>query len=357
MTPFRIAVLPGDGIGPEVMTAAIRVLDAACAGELELDYHEAPVGGAAIDLVGEPLPLETLQVCEESDAILFGSVGGPQWDHLPLDQRPETGSLLRLRQHFDLFANLRPMYLPQCLRSLSPLRSDLIPQDGLSTLVVRELTGDIYFGKHTLEADRATDEMVYTRPEITRIARIAGIAAQQSGDPVTSVDKANVLAASQLWRDEVSRVFAEEFPGVQLCHLYVDNAAMQMVRNPAGLGIILTGNMFGDILSDLSAQIAGSIGNQCSASLNSTGFGLYEPMGGSAPDIAGQGIANPIAQILSAALMIEHSAGRRDLAERIRVTITDTLEAGIRTGDIAGEHPTVSTSAFTDAVLERLGSA
>ncbi len=352
----KIAVLAGDGIGPEVMTEALKVLNKVEQKfDLKFEITEALVGGAAIETVGEPLPEATLKICEESEAILFGSVGGPQWDGLPREQRPEVGALLPLRRHFDLFANLRPVKVFASLKDASPLAPSRVGE-GFEYLVVRELTGDVYFAEPKERgADFALDTMRYSQSEVERIARTAFTAAQQRRGKVTSIDKANVLTVSGFWREIVSAVHAAEFPKVELEHLYVDNAAMQLVLNPAQFDVLLCPNLFGDILSDEAGATTGSIGMLPSASLNEKSFGLYEPSGGSAPDIAGQGIANPSAQILSVALMLRHSFDLHEAAEAIETAVEKTLTAGIRTGDIMAAGCTkVGTAEFSAAIVERL---
>ncbi len=352
----KIAVLAGDGIGSEVMICALRVLSC-----IAKKYHhtfeitEKAVGGAAIDAVGEPLPADTLATCAASDAILFGSVGGPRWDYLPADRRPETGALLPLRRHFDLFANIRPAGVSAILADFSPLKPEIIGK-GFSYTVVRELTGDVYFGEKKTDPNFGSDLMKYERHEVERIARVAFELAQSQGVKVTNVDKANVLATSRFWRSVVCEIHESEFPEIPLDHLYIDNATMQVLSKPHDFGVILTGNLFGDILSDESAQISGSIGMQASASLNSAGFGLFEPMGGSAPDIAGKNIANPIAQILCVALMLENFKAFSE-AKDIREAVEKTLEDGIRTSDIwtKGKEK-VGTREMTEAILTRIKS-
>jgi 3-isopropylmalate dehydrogenase len=355
----RIAVLAGDGIGPEVMREAIKVLTAVQQRfGLALNTREADVGGGAIDRCGEALPTETVRLCEASDAILFGSVGGPQWESLPPERQPERASLLPLRRHFNLFCNLRPARVFKSLTGASPLRPDIV-KDGFDILCVRELTGDIYFGRPRGREgqgaeERAFDTMAYRRFEIERIARAAFRLARGRRKHVTSVDKANVLATSVFWREVVGSV-AAEFSDVQLTHMYVDNAAMQLVKNPHPFDVLLCGNLFGDILSDECAMLTGSLGLLPSASINATQFGLYEPAGGSAPDIAGRGIANPVAQILSAALMLRISLGCEDAAAAVERAVVDMLEAGVRTADIAGAgQKAVGTSEMGDAVAERI---
>lgn len=351
-----IAVLPGDGIGDEVMEQAIKVLK-----KIEKKYGheftlvEKKVGGAAIDTFGEPLPQDTLEACKKADAILFGSVGGPKWDHLPHEKRPEVGALLPLRKHFDLFANLRPAGVSPALQDFSPLKNKIIG-NGFEYLIVRELTGDVYFGaKHSDNENYGADEMKYTKTEIVRIARVAFEAAKKRRNKVTSVDKSNVLATSKFWKKVVMEIHEKEFPEVELTHLYIDNATMQVLTNPHQFDVIVTGNLFGDILSDESAQISGSIGMQGSASLNSKNFGLYEPMGGSAPDIAGKNLANPIAQIECVAMMLEMSFGLTKEAKDIRKAVSKTLESGIRTGDIYTEGCTkAGTKEMGDAICEKL---
>jgi 3-isopropylmalate dehydrogenase len=355
----RIAVLPGDGIGPEVMAEAVKVLDRVQRRfGLQLDYVEAPVGGVAIDRSGEALPAETLKLCAESDAILFGSVGGPRWESLPPERQPERASLLPLRRHFNLFCNLRPARVFKSLTAASPLRPDIV-KDGFDILCVRELTGDIYFGRpkgrEGLGAEeRAFDTMAYRRFEIERIARSAFHLARERRRCVVSVDKANVLATSVFWREVVNAV-AADFGDVQLIHMYVDNAAMQLVRDPHRFDVLLCGNLFGDILSDECAMLTGSLGLLPSASINETRFGLYEPAGGSAPDIAGRGVANPIAQILSAALMLRISLDCEAAAAAVEAAVADVLENGLRTADIAAAgQKAVGTSAMGDAVASRI---
>lgn len=340
---FHIAVLAGDGIGPEVMAATLEVL---CVLQrryaLRLELTEALVGGAAIEQFATPLPPSTLAICEQSDAILFGSVGGPQWTHLPPDEQPERGALLPLRSHFGLFANLRPGICFPALSQTSPL-DDRIVEGGFDVLVVRELTGGIYFGKpkgrEVLDHDvLAYDTMRYTRSEIERIAHIAFQSAQKRGGSVCSVDKANVLASSMLWRETVDTI-GKSYPDVRLSHLYVDNAAMQLIRDPKCFDVLLTSNLFGDILSDEIAILTGSLGMLPSASLGkqttqAMRFGLYEPSGGSAPDIANQNKANPIAQILSLSMLLSYSLGQQDAANALQKAVEETINAGYRTQDI-----------------------
>ena len=363
---FKIAVLAGDGIGPEVMVQARRVLDAVAEKHgLGFEYDEQLVGGAAIDATGGPLPEETLKSCEAADAILFGSVGGPKWENLPPDIQPERGALLPLRKYFGLFANLRPSVCFPSLTHASPVRPDLI-EGGFDVLCVRELTGGIYFGepKDIREENGekvAIDTMVYRESEVERIAHVAFKAAAGRDKRLTSIDKANVLRNGILWREVVERV-AKDYPEVTLDHLYVDNAAMQLIRRPREFDTVLAPNLFGDILSDEMAMIAGSLGMLASASLGSQNdgglyFGMYEPSGGSAPDIAGQGIANPCAQILSAAMMLRYSFGLTDAADAIDAAVQAAIDAGARTGDIftgADGTEKVNTAGMGDAILKGL---
>lgn len=355
----KVAVLAGDGIGPEVMDEAIKVLDAAQTKfSFELTYEYADVGGIAIDKHGEALPASTLKICEGSDAILFGSVGGPKWEALPPEQQPERAALLPLRKHFDLFCNFRPAKVFKSLTAACPLRPDIVGS-GFDILCVRELTSGIYFGtprgrEGEGDDERAFDTMVYKRSEIQRIARMAFDAARLRKKRVTSVDKANVLATMVFWREIVLEI-AKEYPDVELNHIYVDNATMQLVRDPHQFDVMLCGNMFGDIISDETAMLTGSMGLLASASLNKDKFGLYEPAGGSAPDIAGKGIANPIAEILSAAMMLRYSFGLDAAAEGIENAVAVTLDGGIRTADIAlGSSAAVGTAAMGDAIVAAL---
>jgi len=355
----KIAVLPGDGIGPEVMREAVRVLDAAAAKHgFTVEKEWADVGGIAIDNHGHPLPESTLKLCEASGAILFGSVGGPKWETLPPHLQPERGALLPLRKHFQLFSNLRPARVYPALASACPLRSDIVG-DGFDILVVRELTGDIYFGQPkgregSGPTERAFDTMVYSRFEIERIARFAFDAARLRRRKVFSVDKANVLTTMVLWREVVTAV-SKEYPDVALEHIYVDNAAMQVLRRPKDFDVLLCGNMFGDILSDECAMLTGSMGLLPSASIAEGAFGMYEPAGGSAPDIAGKGIANPIAQVLSAALMLRYSFKEEKAALDIEQAVEAVINKGIRTADIYTEGTTkVSTSGMGDALVKAL---
>lgn len=365
MSEYQVAVLAGDGIGPEVMAEALHVLQAVQEkGAFRFHLHGAMVGGAAIDRDGSALPPATLQLCEKADAILFGSVGGPKWETLPPAQQPERAALLPLRKHFGLFANLRPSVCYPALTHASPLRPDLV-QGGFDILCVRELTGGLYFGqpKHTdltLDDPVAVDTMVYRRSEIERVARLAFEAARTRRRRLVSVDKANVLENGVLWRRTLTEI-APDYPDVELSHLYVDNAAMQLIRRPRDFDVLLAENLFGDILSDELAMLTGSLGMLPSASLGAAGagrrFGLYEPSGGSAPDIAGQGIANPIAQILSAALMLRYSFGEEVAARSIENAVRGAIDDGFRTADIyAGEGRKVGTREMGAAVVERISA-
>lgn len=352
-----IAVIPGDGVGPEIVGEAVRVLrHVAQKFGHEFDLTEYPVGGAAYDLCGDCLPETTLAACRAADAVLLGAVGGPKWDSLPAAERPEKRALLTLRKELGLYGNLRPAKVWAALKEASPLKSEIVTA-GIDLLVVRELTGGIYFGEHTRAADgeSAKDVMPYSVREIERIACIAFEAAKKRQGRVTSVDKANVLATSRLWRETVTRLAAAEYPEIELDHMYVDNAAMQLVRNPAHFDVLLTENMFGDILSDEASQITGSIGMLPSASLGDGGKGLYEPIHGSAPDIAGQHIANPIATILSAAMMLRLTFGLAAEADAIEQGVARVLDRGVRTKDIAAGETAVTTEAMGDAIIAAIG--
>jgi 3-isopropylmalate dehydrogenase len=341
---IRIVTLPGDGIGPEIMAPAVELLRRVVA-DVEIEEHL--FGGASIDAHGIALTDEVLAACRSADAVLLAAVGGPKWDTTDPDKpRPEQG-LLGLRKGLGLYANLRPVRPLPALYDASPLRRDVI--DGTDLLVVRELTGGIYFGDKTRTADSASDVCAYTTAEIERIARIAFGAARRK---VSSVDKANVLETSRLWREVVARVHAEEFPDVELEHVLVDNAAMQLVSAPTRFDVILTENMFGDILSDEAAMLTGSIGMLPSASLGGDGPGLFEPVHGSAPDIAGQGIANPLAMFLSVALLLRHGLTLESEATAVEFAVDKALDQGLRTRDLGG---TASTAEATDAVLAGLG--
>lgn len=351
---YHIAVLPGDGIGPEVMAQALKVLDAIRQRfDLRITTSTYDVGGVAIDHHGTPLPAATVSGCEDADAVLFGSVGGPKWEHLPPAEQPERGALLPLRKHFKLFSNLRPARLYQGLEAFCPLRAD-ISANGFDILCVRELTGGIYFGQPKGREgsgmyEKAFDTEVYHRFEIERIARIAFESARKRRRKVTSIDKANVLQSSLLWREIVNEI-AKEYPDVALSHMYIDNATMQLIKDPSQFDVLLCSNLFGDILSDECAMITGSMGMLPSASLNEDSFGLYEPAGGSAPDIAGKNIANPIAQILSLALLLRYSFAAEDAALAIEAAINHALEEGHRTGDLARDGRAISTSEMGDII-------
>jgi 3-isopropylmalate dehydrogenase len=354
----RIALLAGDGIGPEIMAEAVKVLRAL---NLNLQLDEAPVGGAAYDLHGHPLPPATLALAQDADAVLFGAVGDWKYDQLERALRPEQ-AILGLRKHLGLFANLRPAICYPQLTAASSLKPELVA--GLDILIIRELTGDIYFGQprgrrqatdgHFPGAEEAYDTMRYSRPEIERIAHVAFAAARQRQRRVTSVDKANVLETFQLWKDVVTEV-GKQYPDVALDHMYVDNAAMQLVKEPKRFDVVVTGNMFGDILSDEASMLTGSIGMLPSASLDANNKGLYEPSHGSAPDIAGKGLANPLATILSAAMMLRYSLGMEEAAQRVEAAVQAVLAQGLRTADLAqpGEA-SVGTVAMGDAVLAAL---
>jgi len=354
----RIALLAGDGIGPEIMAEAVKVLRAL---NLNLQLDEAPVGGAAYDLHGHPLPPATLALAQDADAVLFGAVGDWKYDQLERALRPEQ-AILGLRKHLGLFANLRPAICYPQLTAASSLKPELVA--GLDILIIRELTGDIYFGQprgrrqatdgHFPGAEEAFDTMRYSRPEIERIAHVAFAAARQRQRRVTSVDKANVLETFQLWKDVVTEV-GKQYPDVALDHMYVDNAAMQLVKEPKRFDVVVTGNMFGDILSDEASMLTGSIGMLPSASLDANNKGLYEPSHGSAPDIAGKGLANPLATILSAAMMLRYSLGMEDAAQRVEAAVQAVLAQGLRTADLAQPgKASVGTEAMGDAVLAAL---
>ncbi len=358
---YNVAVLPGDGIGPEIMAEAEKVLTAVAEkNNFELAKSYGDVGGIAIDNHGCPLPESTMDICKASDAILFGSVGGPKWDHLPTEKRPESGALLPLRKEFKLFCNLRPAKVFSALTSASPLRADIVG-DGFDILCVRELTGGIYFGqpkgiKGEGEEKTGYDTMLYSKAEVRRIAKIAFEAAMIRKKNVISIDKANVLKSSTIWRETVEEV-AKDYPEVTLEHLYIDNATMQLLVRPTKMDVMLCGNMFGDIISDETAMLTGSMGLLSSASLSDGTFGMYEPAGGSAPDIAGQNIANPIAQILSAALMLRYSFGEETAAKQIESAVETVISRGIRTGDIMEEGLTkVTTSGMGDAIVAEIAS-
>lgn len=357
----RIAVIPGDGIGPEIVREARKVLDAAAAKYgFELKYTELLMGGASIDVNGVPLTDETIRIAKESEAVLMGSIGGDAktspWYQLPPNLRPEAG-LLKIRKSLNLFANLRPAYLYEELKEACPLRDEIIG-DGFDMMIMRELTGGLYFGaRETVEENgvrKATDTLVYNEEEIRRIAVKGFDIARKRRRKVCSVDKANVLDSSRLWRAVVEEV-AKDYPDVELSHMLVDNCAMQLVKNPAQFDVILTENMFGDILSDEASMVTGSIGMLSSASLNETKFGLYEPSHGSAPDIAGEDIANPIATILSAAMMLRYSLDLDEAAAGIENAVKQVLKDGYRTSDIMSEGCTkVGTTKMGDLIAERV---
>lgn len=350
---MKICVLPGDGIGPEITQQAVRVIDAL---ELGFEMEEGLLGGCAVDATGKPYPEATSRLAREADAILLGAVGGPQWDSLSREQRPERG-LLGIRKELGLFANLRPAILYPELANASSLKPEIVA--GLDILIVRELTGDIYFGQprgiEQRDGERfGFNTMHYTESEIRRIGRVAFDAARKRNKRVCSVDKMNVLEATQLWRDVMIEL-APEYPDVELSHMLVDNAAMQLVRAPKQFDVMVTGNMFGDILSDEASMLTGSIGMLPSASLDANNKGLYEPSHGSAPDIAGQGVANPLATILSVAMMLRYTFGLEDAAQRVEQAVKRVLEQGYRTGDIfePGMNK-VGTMQMGDAVLAAL---
>ena len=361
---MKIAVLPGDGIGPEIVAQAAKVLEALRREGLPLELEYAPIGGAGYDASGDPLPDATLKLAQQSDAVLLGAVGGYQYDALPRSLRPEQG-LLRIRKGLNLFANLRPAQLYPELANASPLRSEIV--SGLDIMILRELTGDIYFGQprgiRTLDNGerQGFDTMMYSESEISRVAHVGfQIAMKRAGEngmgKVCSVDKANVLDTSMLWREIVTAV-AKEYPTVELSHMYVDNAAMQLVRAPKQFDVILTGNIFGDILSDEASMLTGSIGMLPSASLDANNKGLYEPCHGSAPDIAGKNIANPLATILSLAMMMRYTFARVDIALRIESAVRKTLQRGLRTADIAEVGmEKIGTDAMGDAVVAALSN-
>ncbi|MGB0866107.1 MAG: 3-isopropylmalate dehydrogenase [Granulosicoccaceae bacterium] len=352
----KIALLPGDGIGPEIVAEAVKVLEALVSEHgLSAVTSEHAFGGAGWDAAGNPLPEETLAACREADAVLMGAVGGPQYEALERDMRPERG-LLRIRAELDMFSNLRPAMLAPELADASSLKPHLVA--GLDLMIVRELTGGIYFGGprgiEVRDGERVGfNTMVYSESEIERIARSAFDIAMKRGKRLCSVDKANVLEVSELWREVVDRVGAE-YPEVEVSHMYVDNAAMQLVRDPRQFDVMVTGNLFGDVLSDCAAMLTGSIGMLPSASLNSKGQGLYEPVHGSAPDIAGQGKANPLATILSLAMLLRYSLGEAEQADRIESAVKTVLASGLRTPDIAAGGDACSCAQMGDAVVAAL---
>ena len=350
---MKICVLPGDGIGPEIMVQAVRVLDLLRGEGLAIEIEEALIGGAAVDATGGPLPQSTLALAKEADAVLLGAVGGPKWDVLARELRPERG-LLGIRKELELFANLRPAILYPELANASSLKPEIV--SGLDIMIVRELTGDIYFGQPRGIEERDGERvgfntMLYSESEVRRIGHVAFQIARKRNHRLCSVDKMNVLETTQLWRDVMIEISAE-YPDVELSHMLVDNAAMQLVRNPKQFDVMVTGNMFGDILSDEASMLTGSIGMLPSASLDCNNKGMYEPSHGSAPDIAGKGLANPLATILSVAMMLRYSFGLEEAAVRIERAVKGVLAAGMRTGDIyePGTRK-IGTAEMGDAVL------
>jgi 3-isopropylmalate dehydrogenase len=357
MPQHRVVLLPGDGIGPEITAVARKLLEAVSARHgFTLEFSEAPIGGSAIDATGEPLPASTLETCKAADAVLLAAIGSPRFDALPREQRPESG-LLALRSGMELFANLRPVKIVPALIDASSLRPEVV--EGVDLMVVRELTGGIYFGKPKgrVQADgeeRAFNTMTYSDSEVDRIARVAFKLACERRGQLCSVDKANVLDVSQLWRDRVEGMKGE-YAAVDVNHLYVDNAAMQLVRDPRQFDVVLTGNLFGDILSDISAMLTGSIGMLPSASLGSEGPGLYEPVHGSAPDLAGQDKANPMAMVLSAAMMLRTGLKQTAAADDLEQAVDRVLAAGFRTGDLMSEGCTaLGCQAMGEELLKTL---
>jgi len=350
---FRVVGLPGDGIGPEVYASACGVLDMLRQShDLHVELDEQLIGGAAVDQAGTPLPQQTIDACRRADAALLGAVGGPKWDSYPADQRPELG-LLKIRAEFSLFCNLRPIVTHPALHAFSPLRPERL--QGVDLMIVRELTGGSYFGNKWRDADQAEDVCRYTRPEIERVTRAAGRIAQQRDGRITLVDKANVLETSRLWREVAHRVIQQEFPGIRVENMYVDAASMHLLTRPADFDVLLTENLFGDILSDEASMLCGSMGLLPSASLNEERFGLYEPVHGSAPDIAGKGIANPYAMLLSLAMMLRHSLDRPAVAEALENCIHGCWSDGLLTRDLRPDG--LTTGQVTEAVCERLSSA
>ncbi len=356
MKTYKIGLLRGDGIGPEIVDSAVRVLQAVGKKyNMEFTFTPYLIGGAAIDVCGEPLPKETVDGCLASDSVLLGAVGGPKWDNLAGNMRPEK-ALLGIRAAMGLFTNLRPAKLYPALKEECPLRADIVA-NGFDIMIVRELTGGIYFGERGYREGKygqeAYDTEAYSKMEIERIARVAFETARKRRKKLTSIDKANVLETSRLWRKIVHEI-ATEYPDVEVCDMLVDNAAMQLVRNPSQFDVIVTSNMFGDILSDEASQITGSIGMLPSASLSDNKRGLYEPIHGSAPDIAGQNIANPIATILSAAMMLLYAFDEKDASEAIVSAVDKVLSEGYRTADLARGVVAISTVEMTDKIIERL---
>lgn len=346
----RIVMLPGDGIGPEVCASARQALDTLSEVRgLRFELREERIGGAAVDATGSPLPQETVDACRDADAVLLGAVGGPKWDDYPAEQRPEKG-LLNIRAEFGLFCNLRPIVTHPALHRFSPIRAERL--ENVDLMIVRELTGGSYFGEKWRDDDQAEDVCRYTRAEIERVTRAAARIARRRQGRITLVDKANVLETSRLWRAVVSSVLATEFPDIDLEYMLVDAAAMHLLSHPADFDLLLTENLFGDILSDEASMLCGSMGLLPSASLNETGFGLYEPVHGSAPDIAGKGLANPYAMLLSTAMMLRHSLGLPGEAELLEAAVQDCWDEGILTPDL---HPDgTGTAAVTEAVCAQL---
>ena len=353
---MKIAIMAGDGIGPEIMAEALKVIDVLRSDGLKIETESALIGGAAYDVHGHPLPAATLQLAKEADAVLFGSVGGPKYDTLPREHRPEK-AILGLRKDCDFFANLRPAIVFPELANASSLKPEIVA--GLDLMIIRELTGDIYFGEpRGISGEKGSrvgiNTMHYTEAQIRRILHVGFRTARQRSKRLCSIDKMNVLEAMQLWRDLAIEI-APEYPDVQLTHMLVDNAAMQLVRNPKQFDVIVAGNMFGDILSDEASMLTGSIGMLPSASLDANAKGLYEPIHGSAPDIAGKGAANPLAQILSLAMMLRYTFGHADVATRVEGAVRKALGSGLRTGDIAGPGDKIcSTSEMGAAVIANL---
>ncbi|MBK7660835.1 MAG: 3-isopropylmalate dehydrogenase [Betaproteobacteria bacterium] len=349
---MKIALLAGDGIGPEILREAVRVLDVLRGEGVKVETEEAPIGGAAYDVAGDPLPAATLALAQAADAVLFGAVGGPKYDTLPRDKRPEK-AILGLRKECDFFANLRPATVFPELAGASTLKPEVV--SGLDIMIVRELTGDIYFGEpRGITGEKGSrmgfNTMRYTEAEIRRILQVGFRTARQRGKRLCSVDKMNVLETTQLWRD-IAEEMAPDYPDVTLSHMLVDNCAMQLVRNPRQFDVVVTGNIFGDILSDEASMLTGSIGMLPSASLDANGKGLYEPIHGSAPDITGKGIANPLAQILSLAMMFKYTFGRDDVAARIEGAVRKALASGLRTADIATTGEKACTTAEMGAAV------
>ncbi len=352
---MKLAVLKGDGVGPDIVAEAIKVLDKV--GQKfgkDFVYEYAKIGGEALDATDNPLPQESIDICKSADAVLLGAVGGPKWDNLTGDKRPEAG-LLKIRKELGLFANLRPSKMHKALAQACLLKEEIARQ-GIDIMILRELTGGIYFGKRQDDGQSAYDTLLYRTSEVERIARLAFQMAKKRGKKVTSVDKANVLDSSRLWRRTVEKVH-REFPEIELVNMYVDNAAMQLVRDPSQFDVLVTGNMFGDILSDQSSMITGSIGMLPSASVGTGKFGLYEPIHGSAPDIAGQNKANPLATILSVAMMLRHTFELEQEAKCVENAVTKVLEDGYRTQDIATnsqDQKVVGTDRMGDLVAENI---